>query len=551
MKQIIQNLKTGETLLADIPVPKASSGKVLIKTHRSLVSLGTERMLVEFSKANLLQKAKQQPEKVKLVLDKIKTDGLIPTLEAVFNKLDEPLPLGYCNAGEIVELGNDVSNFKVGDRVISNGPHAEFVSVPKNLVAKIPEGVSYDEASFTVIGSIGLQGIRLISPTFGESVVVIGLGLIGLISAQILLANGCNVIGFDFDETKVKLAEKFGAKSFKVGENTNQVDIVNNLTNGLGSDAVLITASSKSNEIISNAARMCRKRGRVALVGVIGLDINRSDFYEKEISLQVSCSYGPGRYDENYEQKGNDYPIGFVRWTEQRNFEAILNAIKNHKIDVNSLITEIIPFEEYSKVYSNLSAANNIASILKYSGNAKVENKVQITEKTFNKRGGKTAIIGAGNFTKMTMMPILKKINAPIKYIVSNGGLTASNLAKKYGAEFSTTDFDSVLNDNSVTNIIITTRHNLHGSMVINGLKNGKSVFVEKPLALNMNELDEIIKVYSACHSELVSESNNHYSSLMVGFNRRFSPFIQKAKSLITRSKQSKYYCHHECWLDS
>ena len=235
----------------------------------------------------------------------------MPTLEAVLNKLDEPLPLGYCNAGEIIEIGDDVSKFKVGDRVISNGPHAEFVSVPKNLIAKIPDGVSYEEASFTILGSIGLQSIRLIAPTFGENVVIIGLGLIGLISTQIFLASGCNVIGFDFDENKVKLAEKFGVKAFKVGENTNQIDIVNNLTNEHGSDAVLITASSKSNEIISNAARMCRKRGRVVLVGVIGLDINRGDFYEKEMSFQVSCSYGPGRYDDNYEQKGNDYPIAF------------------------------------------------------------------------------------------------------------------------------------------------------------------------------------------------------------------------------------------------
>jgi len=539
MKQLIQNLKTGETLLTEVPVPKVGKGSVLIKTHRSLVSLGTERMLVEFGKANLISKAKQQPEKVRLVLDKIKSDGLLPTLEAVFNKLDEPLPLGYCNAGEVIDLGKEVTEFKIGDRVISNGPHAEIVSVPKNLVAKIPENVSYEEASFTVISSIGLQGIRLAEPSYGETVVVIGLGLIGLITAQLLLSNGCNVIGFDFDKSKIDLANKFGVKAFLVNENLDQVEVVNELTNGIGADAVLITASTKSNEVIKNAAQMSRKRGRIILVGVVGLNINRSDFYEKELTFQVSCSYGPGRYDENYENKGNDYPLGFVRWTEKRNFEAILNAISKSNLDVKSLITEVVDFTDYIKVYSNIGKANSIASILKYNGEPVVADTIKITTGTFDKSNGNIAVIGAGNFTKMTMMPILKKIGAQVKYVVSAGGLSATNLAKKYNIGNSSTNFQTVLNDDEVDAVIITTRHNLHAQMAIDALQKSKHVFVEKPLALNETELKKIIDTYVS-----VNKINNNQLgkisnvSLTVGYNRRFSPFIKKAKSLLGSGTQ-------------
>lgn len=292
MKQIIQDLKNGETILEEVPAPVVKAGQVLIQTTRSLVSLGTERMLVEFGKANYLQKAKQQPDKVKEVLNKIKTDGLKPTVNAVFNKLGQPLPLGYCNVGKVIAVGKGVEEFKVGDRVASNGNHAEYVSVPKNLAAKIPDAVSDEEAAFTVIGAIGLQGIRLVNPTFGETIVVVGLGLIGLITAQMLLANGCNVIGFDFDTSKVELAKQFGVNAVNPGDGIDQVKYVLELTQGHGADGVVITASSKSNEIISQSAKMSRKRGRIILVGVIGLDISRADFFEKELTFQVSCSYG-------------------------------------------------------------------------------------------------------------------------------------------------------------------------------------------------------------------------------------------------------------------
>ena len=284
MKQIIQDLRKGYTILEDVPAPKVSSGQVLIETTRSLVSLGTERMLVEFGKANFLQKAKQQPDKVKEVLNKVKTDGLKPTINAVFNKLGQPLPLGYCNVGKVIAVGKGVEEFKVGDRVASNGHHAEYVSVPKNLVAKIPDNVSDDEATFTVIGAIGLQGIRLVNPTFGETIVVVGLGLIGLITAQLLKANGCNVIGFDFDQSKVDLATSFGISAVNPSSEVDQVKYVNTLTNNVGADGVIITASNKSNDIISQSAQMSRKRGRIVLVGVIGLDISRADFFAKELT---------------------------------------------------------------------------------------------------------------------------------------------------------------------------------------------------------------------------------------------------------------------------
>lgn len=523
MLQIIQDLKKGDTILENVPAPLVRKGYVLIKTHRSLVSLGTERMLVEFGKSNLISKARQQPEKVKQVLDKIKTEGLLPTLEAVFNKLDEPLPLGYCNAGEVIAVGEGVSEFRVGDRVASNGHHAEIVCIPKNLVAKIPENVSYEDAAFTVIGSIGLQGIRLINPTMGETVVVIGLGLIGLITVQLLLANGCNVIGFDFDERKVEMAKKGGANAF-IASSVDVVKIVEEYTGGIGADAVLITASTKSNDVISQAAQMSRKKGRIVLVGVVGLNIQRSDFFKKELSFQVSSSYGPGRYDEDYESKGIDYPLAYVRWTEKRNFETVLNAISRKQLNVNSLITERVELKDYQAVYNNMGGAS-IASILEYNATSdEVRNTVPC--RVFSSRPGKgvLGVIGAGNFTKMTVLPSLKNSGAHYKYISSAGGLSAKSLANKYGFEFSTTDYKEILNDQEVDIVMITTRHDMHAGMVIESIKAGKNIFVEKPLALNSFELEAIILEYEKLQSPI---------SITVGFNRRFSPHIQRAKKLI------------------
>lgn len=527
MKQIIQDLKNGETILEEVPAPQVKPGQVLIQTTRSLVSLGTERMLVEFGKSNLFQKAKQQPDKVKEVINKIKTDGLKPTINAVFNKLGQPLPLGYCNVGRVIAVGKGVDEFVIGDRVASNGPHAEYVCVPKNLVIKIPENVTDDQASFTVIGAIGLQGIRLVNPTFGETIVVVGLGLIGLMTAQLLKANGCKVIGFDFDAQKVALAKSFGIDAINPGVGIDQVAYVHNITNAVGADAVIITASNKSNDIISQSAKMSRKRGRIVLVGVIGLDISRADFYEKELTFQVSCSYGPGRYDEHYEQKGQDYPLPFVRWTEKRNFETILNFIASGSIDVKSLITERIALDNYNEIYSDMNNGRSIASILEYPEKESNEpnRSIRLNSAEFTSGQGVVGIIGAGNFTSAMILPCLKKTQAKLKYISSAGGLTGTVLAKKFNIANSTTDNNSILNDKDVDLVMVTTRHNSHASLVVQALDHGKHVFVEKPLALNMAELDQIIEA-----------TEKSKKTLTVGFNRRFAPLAVKMKMLLGNS---------------
>lgn len=522
MKQIIQSFKTGETILEEVPAPQVGRGKVLIQTTRSLVSLGTERMLVEFGKSSLISKARQQPDKVKQVLDKIKAEGLIPTLEAVFNKLGEPLPLGYCNVGRVIAVGEGVDDFKVGDRVASNGQHAEFVSVPKNLVAHIPDNVTDEEATFTVIGSIGLQGIRLLNPTLGETVVVVGLGLIGLLTAQLLVANGCRVIGSDIDETKLALAESWGIIPFNP-RNGDVVKFVQGET-GVGADGVIITASAKNNEIISQAAQMSRKRGKIVLVGVIGLDISRAEFYEKELSFQVSCSYGPGRYDDDYEQKGIDYPLPFVRWTEKRNFETILQAISLQRLHIQEMITEIVPLDQYLSIYGGIGQSRAIASILKYNEQPQLSpsRNVELVKSDFSSSKGVLGIIGAGNFTKMTMLPAFKDSGAHLKYIASNGGVSGTALAQKYSISNSTTDYKIIINDPEVDLILITTRHNMHASMVKEGLLAGKNVFVEKPLALNHEDLQEIIEAQQQSGKVLT-----------VGFNRRFSPHIEEIKKTL------------------
>lgn len=524
MKQIIQSFKTGETILEELPAPEVKSGQVLIQTTKSLVSLGTERMLVEFGKSNLISKARQQPDKVKQVLDKIKTEGLMPTLEAVFNKLEQPLPLGYCNVGIVRDVGKGISDFKVGDRVASNGPHAEWVCVPQNLVAKIPDEVSDQEAAFTVIGSIGLQGIRLCNPTFGETIVVTGLGLIGLLTAQMLRANGCQVIGIDLDEEKCKIAESYGVRTINPRQGGDTVKSVMDLTNGIGADGVIITASAKGNTIIKEAAQMSRKRGRIILVGVTDLDISRADFYEKELSFQVSCSYGPGRYDDNYEQKGQDYPLPFVRWTEKRNFQAILNSIASKQIEVESLITEEVPLEEYLKVYGDIGNSKAIASLLDYPQETQAPNRVIKIEgnKSYPAVKAVLGVIGAGNFTKMTMLPALKGAEVNLKSIASSGGLSGTSLAQKFGFQESTTSTESLIKDPEIKAVVITTRHNSHAQFTLEALAQNKQVFVEKPLALNEEQLESIIKA-----------EENSEATVMVGFNRRFSPHIQAIRESV------------------
>ncbi len=524
MKQIIQDLKSGETLLEEVPVPQVKAGYVLVKTSRSLVSLGTERMLVEFGKANLIDKARQQPDKVKQVLDKIRTDGLQPTLEAVFNKLGQPLPLGYCNVGQVAAVGRGVTEFSVGDRVASNGNHAEYVCVPKNLVAKVPDEVSDEEAAFTVIGSIALEGVRLVAPQLGETVAVIGLGLIGLIAGQLLRASGCRVIGVEYDAQKVALARRFGIDAINPGEGCDPVGYVEEATRAVGADAVLITASAKGNEVIHEACMMSRKRGKVVLVGVVGLDMRRDDFYKKELSFQVSCSYGPGRYDEEYENKGHDYPLPYVRWTEKRNFEAVLRCIETGSLDVESLITERVPLERYADIYGDMRKRGSIASILEYPGTAAAGTVVHIASNAFAADGRrKFGIIGAGNYASSMIVPCLNKAGAPIKYIASAQGLHAKILARNAKAENATSDYREIMKDPEVGCVVVCTRHDLHAPMVVEALEAGKSVFVEKPLCVRPEELDRVLAAYGKAPEG---------TTLTVGFNRRFSPFAEKLHAL-------------------
>ena len=526
MNQIIQNLNDGRTTLAEVPVPLCNSRSVLIKTSHTLVSLGTEKMLVDFGKGSFLHKAKQQPDKVKEVIAKVKTDGLAPTIAAVKNKLEQPIPLGYCNVGTVIEVGSDVTEFKVGDRVASNGPHAEYVSVPKNLLAKIPEDVSDEQAAFTVIGSIGLQGIRLVNPTLGETVVIVGLGLIGLITAQLLKANGCNVIGFDFDQSKVDLAKSYGVDAVNPGKGVKQVEYVLEITNQVGCDAVIITASNPSNEIISQSAQMSRKRGRIVLVGVIGLDIKRSDFYEKELSFQVSCSYGPGRYDSSYEEGGNDYPFPYVRWTEKRNFEAVLNALSNGTLVVDSLITERVPFENYSEIYDNIGKGNSIASLLVYDTEKKStdpRNVKMTASKTYAAGKPVLGVIGAGNFTGSTILPKLKAAGAQIKSIASSKGLSGSIQAKKHSIENSTTDHKGILTDSEINTVLVTTQHGSNAMFVSEALESNKYVFVEKPLSTTWEGLERVEKALEGSKGWVT-----------VGFNRRFAPLALELKKRLS-----------------
>jgi len=538
MKQVLQNLRTGETQLTEVPVPGIIKGHVLIKTNCSLVSIGTERMLIEFGKAGYLEKARQQPDKIKDVINKVKTDGLFPTVQAVNSKLDTPLTLGYSNAGEVIGVGAGITKFKIGDRVVSNGAHAEVVCVPENLCAHIPENVDYKTAAFTVVGSIALQGVRLANPTLGEVFTITGLGLVGLITAQILKANGCGVLGIDNDPVKLELAQRLGIRTVDISNGADPVDYARTLTNGQGVDGVIITAATKSNLPVHQAAQMCRKRGRIILVGVTGLELSRSDFYEKEISFQVSCSYGPGRYDDQYETKGVDYPFGYVRWTEQRNLSAVLELMNQGAINTEPLITSEFPIENAIEAYKSiLKIPATIGILLNYVNSSKADIAADQTVKIdIDKKVKKSeshvvlGLIGAGNYTKQILLPALAKTDALLKTIASERGVSSSHLGKKYNFSQSTTDIDEIINDSEINAVVISTRHDSHTELVCKALRAGKKVFVEKPLAINQSELNSIEKV--------LLKSENPF--LTVGFNRRFSPLVIKLKGLLDSVAEPK-----------
>jgi predicted dehydrogenase/threonine dehydrogenase-like Zn-dependent dehydrogenase len=543
MKQLLQSLKNGSTEIAEIPCPTVQPGQVLIRSTRTLVSAGTERMLVEFGKAGWIDKARQQPDKVHMVIDKLKTDGLMPTIEAVFSKLDQPLPLGYCNVGVVIDIGSGVSGFSVGDRVISNGKHAEIVSIPVNLCAKVPDDVPDDEAAFTVIGAIGLEGIRLVKPTLGENIVVTGLGLIGLATAQLLRAHGCRVLGIDFDKNRLKLARQTGVDVVELEQGADPVAAAQRFSRGYGVDAVIITASTKSSEPVHQAARMCRKRGRIVLVGVTGLELSRADFYEKELTFQVSCSYGPGRYDPNYEEKGYDYPIGFVRWTEQRNFEAVLDMMGDGRINVKPLISHRYSISEAEKAYELVGGSEpSLGILLEYPGmevtaasrTVKLTSPQDVNQREEGNRAS-VSFLGAGNYASAVLIKAFNETGARMRSVASSTGVSGLHAGRKFGFEETTTDTERLFADQETNCVVIATRHNSHAGFVLKALEAGLHIFVEKPLCLTLDELGQI--------ENKILELNAQASApplLMVGFNRRFAPHVQKMKNLLAGISEPK-----------
>lgn len=528
MRQVLQHIRTGEIEVAEVPCPQVRPGHLLIQSRATLISAGTERMLVEFGKGSLIAKARSQPDRVKQVLDKIKSDGLLPTLEAVFSRLDEPLPLGYCNAGTVLEVGEGIRGFNVGDRVVSNGPHAEVVCVPQNLCARIPDEVDDKQAVHTVLASVGLQGIRLLNPTLGETVAVTGLGLIGSTIVQLLTANGCSVLGIDIDPARLELARKFGAQTVDASAGADPVASAMAFSHGRGVDGVIIAASAQTDDIVKQAASMCRKRGRIVLVGSVGLALRRSDFYKKELSFQVSCSYGPGRYDAAYEDGGHDYPVGFVRWTEQRNFEAVLALLAAGRLDMSPLISEYVEQARATTAYDTLMERRDVLGIILTYPEGEPSRKTTITLGEDGKRRAASdqvvvGVIGAGNFSRLTALPCLRKTNARLACIADVDSVSGAHAGGKFGFERTTTDSRTLLSDPQINTVFVLTRHNVHAKMVTDALEAGKHVFVEKPLCLDLAELQQVRAAYDRAGDR----------QLLVGFNRRFSPHALKVKALL------------------
>jgi predicted dehydrogenase/threonine dehydrogenase-like Zn-dependent dehydrogenase len=468
----------------------------------------------------------------------MRTDGIRPTIEAVFGKLDQPLPLGYCNVGTVIDVGAGVQGFKVGDRVASNGKHADVVSVPVNLCARVPDGVSDEEASFTVLGAIALQGIRLVQPTLGEAVVVTGMGLIGIVTAQLLRAHGCRVLGIDFDPKKLELARRFGAETVDLSAGEDPVAAADRFSRGRGVDAVIVTAATRSNEPMHQAALMCRKRGRIVLVGVTGLELSRDDFFKKEITFQVSCSYGPGRYDPNYEDKGHDYPFGFVRWTEQRNLEAVLDMMSDGRLDVKPLVSHRYSIEQALSAYEVVGGSEpSLGIVLSYPEatirQPTLQRTVELRPASGARGTGAVSFLGAGNYATAVLIKAFREAGATLRTVASSGGVTGLHAGRKFGFERTTTDSSSLFSDAGTDAIVVTTRHDSHAGFVLQAIEAGKHVFVEKPLCLTMDEADRIEAALAAAPKPV---------TLMVGFNRRFAPQVQRMHALLRGASGPKSF---------
>lgn len=539
MKQLLQNLKNGLTSVIEVPIPTPQAGEVLIHTAASLVSAGTERMLVEFAEKSLLGKARSRPDLVRQLIDKARREGLLTTLEAAFNRLDQPMPLGYSSAGTIAALGPGVQGFTVGQRVAAAGGnfavHAEYACVPRNLLAPLPGGVDFESAAFTTLGAIALHGFRLAEPQLGERVAVVGLGLLGLLAVQMARAAGCQVFGVDLDPRRVELARRFGAEAVL---RPQAEEAARSFSRGRGCDAVLICADTSSADPVELAGLIARDRGRVVAVGAVGLHIPRKIYYEKELSFINSRSYGPGRYDPGYEEAGRDYPIGYVRWTEGRNLEAFVDLLAEGRLDVKAITTHRFPIEQAAAAYELITGKKKepfLGVLLTYpqGPSASASPITSLPEGAGEPGKGDTiklGILGAGNFATAVMLPALKKLpNVALAAIASASGASAAHAARKFGVAYATSDAAQILNDPAINTLAILTRHNLHAEQVIAALRAGKHVFCEKPLALNSDQLAAIVEALQATANG---------QRLMVGFNRRFAPLAVRLQQFIAGRKE-------------
>ena len=532
MKQLIQDLMHGNLHIVETSSPTVRENYVLIKTEMSLISLGTEKMLLDFGKGGLISKARQKPEKVKQVLDKVKSDGLASTVTTVKRKLTDPISLGYSNVGKVIATGKGVENISVGERVLSNGSHAEIVNVPSNLVAKIPDNVKSEDAVFGVIGAIALQSVRLTKPSIGETFCIMGLGLIGHILVQILLANGCNVVVIEKNKDRLSLIKNKNVKKINLASGHNIEKEIEEITNGQGVDGVIIATATKSNQPCIDAVKITRSRGRIIVVGTAGINIDRDLLFQKEISIQVSRSYGPGRYDFNYENKNQDYPIDYVRWSAGRNFCAFLNLLQNEQISLLGITKQKYKFDKAVEVYEQLNKINTtLGNILDFSNSRKKEKKNKISnisdrttveKKIIVNSIKKIGFIGSGNYAQSFLLPCLKKLRVDLKTLVSRNPVTVAHLGKKFRFKNFSCDLKDILEDNEIETVFVATNHDSHAQLVIDCFKKNKNVYVEKPLCINNKELNSIIKEY-----------NTSKSSLYIGFNRRFAPFYQLSKSLV------------------
>ena len=520
MKQLLQNMKNGKAIVEEVPVPIPREGFALVKVAASLVSAGTERMVVEFAEKNLVGKARSRPDLVKQVMDKARREGVVPTIQTAFNRLDQPMALGYSSAGTILALGKNMQGFKVGQRVACAGGgfavHAEYNVVPRNLLTLLPKNVDFESAAFTTLGAIAMHGFRLAEPQIGEKVAVIGLGLLGLLAIQIAAAAGCSVMGIDIDPKRVALASSLGIEAVR---RAKAVDASQAFTANRGFDIVLICADTSSNDPVELAAVIARDRARIVATGAVGLNIPRKIYYEKELSFINSRSYGPGRYDSSYEEDGKDYPLGYVRWTEGRNFESVVELMADGKLKTAPLITHRFPIEDATKAYDVITGKrkeNFLGVLLTYpDSELKVGNQtIRFPLSTTKNATVKLGVLGAGLYANATLLPAIQNIkDIQLVGIASSGGLHAQNSGKKFGFAYATSSDEEIINDPNINTVAILTRHDTHADLVIKALKAGKNVFVEKPLAINSTQLLAISK-----------QLKNSQSLLTVGFNRRFAP---------------------------